>query len=33
MLDMLLIHETGGCIAQRQEAVVVRVHAVAVARE
>ena len=30
---MLLIHETGGCIAQRQESVIVGVHAVAVAGE
>jgi hypothetical protein len=33
MLDMLLIHQTGGSITQREETVVVRVHAITVAGE
>ena len=33
VLNMLLVHQTSGCIAQRQETVIVGVHAVAVAWE
>ena len=33
MLNVLLVHKTRGCIAQCQEAVIVRIHSIAVTWE